>query len=223
MTSKLTREEMQELISALRLTPTSTVNGISLGRLADALSEKEAAMGSEPIGFRCRRNDGLGDWFHVYHRAPDEFERKHLVIENIYTAPQPEPVVPDVMEPTIEAIKRILPTSNPDEYAACIGADMWNACRAAMLQTGNSPVIPEGYVMVPKKLTAENGAKSVLIGEFNLEYTLTCHECFGDGCDDCSGEGTWTNTIPIDWTTIKAIWAKAVEHFVAPQQEEKSE
>ncbi|SWO30678.1 hypothetical protein [Klebsiella pneumoniae] len=47
---------------------------------------------------------------------------------------QPVPVVPDVMEPTIETIKRILPTSNPDEYAACIGADMWNACRAAMLQ-----------------------------------------------------------------------------------------
>ncbi|MDU9236356.1 hypothetical protein RW693_13680 [Klebsiella pneumoniae] len=49
---------------------------------------------------------------------------------------QPAPVVPDVMEPTIEAIKRILPTSNPDEYAACIGADMWNACRAAMLSGG---------------------------------------------------------------------------------------
>lgn len=48
------------------------------------------------------------------------------------------PVVPDVMEPTIEAIKRILPTSNPDEYAACIGADMWNACRAAMLSGGKS-------------------------------------------------------------------------------------
>ncbi|MGX7934100.1 hypothetical protein ACWUX8_12445 [Klebsiella pneumoniae] len=48
-------------------------------------------------------------------------------------------VVPDVMEPTIEAIKRILPTSNPDEYAACIGADMWNACRSAMLQAGSSP------------------------------------------------------------------------------------
>lgn len=49
---------------------------------------------------------------------------------------QPAPVVPDVMEPTIEAIKRILPTSNPDEYAACIGADMWNACRAAILNGG---------------------------------------------------------------------------------------
>lgn len=30
-----------------------------------------------------------------------------------------------------------------------------NACRAAMLQAGNSPVIPEGYVMVPKEPTAE--------------------------------------------------------------------
>lgn len=49
---------------------------------------------------------------------------------------QPAPVVPDVVEPTVEAIKRILPTSNPDEYAACIGADMWNACRAAMLIGG---------------------------------------------------------------------------------------
>lgn len=55
----------------------------------------QPAPASEPIGFRCRRNDGLGDWFHVYHRAPDEFERKHLVIENIYTAPQPAPVVPE--------------------------------------------------------------------------------------------------------------------------------
>lgn len=43
------------------------------------------------------------------------------------------PAVPDAIEPTYEAIKAILPTANPDEYACCIGADMWNACRAAML------------------------------------------------------------------------------------------
>ncbi|ORT70575.1 hypothetical protein BO998_22805, partial [Citrobacter werkmanii] len=36
----------------------------------------------------------------------------------------------------------------------------WNECRAAMLQAGNSPVTPDGYVLVPKKLIAENGAKS---------------------------------------------------------------
>lgn len=31
----------------------------------------------------------------------------------------------------------------------------WNACRAAMLQAGKSPVIPEGYVMVPIDLLSE--------------------------------------------------------------------
>lgn len=84
----------------------------------------------------------------------------------------------------------------------------------------NSPAVPDGWMMVPKRLTAENGAKAALVGEFNLEYSLTCHECFGEGCDDCSGEGSWTNTIPIDWTTIKNIWAKAINHFAAaPKQE----
>ncbi|MFB5952113.1 DUF551 domain-containing protein [Klebsiella pasteurii] len=31
----------------------------------------------------------------------------------------------------------------------------WNACHAAMLQAGNSPVIPDGYVLVPKEPTEE--------------------------------------------------------------------
>ncbi|EOY9610509.1 DUF551 domain-containing protein [Escherichia coli] len=50
-----------------------------------------AALEVEPIGFRCRRNDNLGDWSYVYHREPDDFERKHLVVEGIYAAP-PAPV-----------------------------------------------------------------------------------------------------------------------------------
>ena len=59
--------------------------------------------------------------------------------EPLYAAPQPAPVaqsvqVPDAIEPTYEATKAILPTTNPDEYACCVGADMWNACRAAMLK-----------------------------------------------------------------------------------------
>lgn len=115
------------------------------------------------------------------------------------------PVVPPAIEPDYEVIKSILPTANPDEYACCIAADMWNACRTAMLQggqpvsnrdelqvigwlrsdynsddkrdpnaplfmlgsndpsetwgvkyiplSGNSPVIPSGWVMVPKEPT----------------------------------------------------------------------
>lgn len=53
-----------------------------------------ASLEAEPIGFRCRRNDNLGDWSYVYHREPDDFERKHLVIEGIYAAP-PVLVVPE--------------------------------------------------------------------------------------------------------------------------------
>ncbi|MDJ4950431.1 DUF550 domain-containing protein [Salmonella enterica] len=51
---------------------------------------------------------------------------------------QPTPVVPPAIEPDYEVIKSILPTANPDEYACCIAADMWNACRAAMLNGGKS-------------------------------------------------------------------------------------
>lgn len=53
---------------------------------------------------------------------------------------QPAPVVPPAIEPDYEVIKSILPTANPDEYACCIAADMWNACRAAMLQGKTSAV-----------------------------------------------------------------------------------
>lgn len=49
------------------------------------------------------------------------------------------PVVPPAIEPDYKVIKSILPTANPDEYACCIAADMWSACRTAMLQ-GGQPV-----------------------------------------------------------------------------------
>ncbi|HHQ4050009.1 Lar family restriction alleviation protein [Citrobacter sp. MGH106] len=98
--------------------------------------------------------------------------------------------------------------------------EVWNR-RAAMLQAGNSLVTHDGYVLVPKKLTAENGAKSVLTGEFSETKFINCPECFGDDeCETCDGSGRIEITVPVSWTNIKAIWAKGVEHFeAAPQQE----
>ena len=85
----------------------------------------------------------------------------------------------------------------------------------------NSPVTPDGWVTVPKKLTAENGAKGVLSGEFSETKFINCPECFGDDdCETCDGSGRIEITVPVSWTNIKAIWAKGVEHFeAAPQQE----
>ncbi|HCA7297207.1 TPA: hypothetical protein MX298_000828 [Escherichia coli] len=94
-----------------------------------------AAFGAEPVAWQWEYRDKR----HVTNdqrRAKIVVEDGEVLVQPLYTAP-PSPVVPDAIEPDYEVIKAILPTANPDEYACCIAADMWNACRAAMLQAGN--------------------------------------------------------------------------------------
>ena len=94
---------------------------------------------------------------------------------------------------------------------------LWRMYQAA---PGNSPVIPDGYVMVPMRLTAENGAKGALSGEFSETKFVNCLECFGDDeCETCDGSGRIEIKVPVSWTTIKEIWIKGVEHFAAAPQE----
>ncbi|WP_416239448.1 DUF551 domain-containing protein [Raoultella ornithinolytica] len=78
--------------------------------------------------------------------------------------------------------------------------------------------------MVPMRLTAENGAKGALSGEFSETKFVNCPECFGDDeCETCDGSGRIEITVPVTWTTIKEIWAKGVEHFAAAPQSPGSE
>ncbi|EGD9447767.1 hypothetical protein ABWE67_004622 [Escherichia coli] len=93
----------------------------------------------------------------------------------------------------------------------------------ADLVNGNYPVTPDGWVMVPKRLTAENGAKGVLSGEFSETTFISCQECFGDDdCDTCDGSGRIEIKVPVTWSTIKSIWDKGIEYFAAkPSQEVK--
>lgn len=78
--------------------------------------------------------------------------------------------------------------------------------------------------MVPMRLTAENGAKGALSGEFSETKFVNCPECFGDDeCETCDGSGGIEITVPVTWTTIKEIWAKGVEHFAAAPQSPGSE
>lgn len=107
-----------------------------------------ASLEAEPIGFRCRRNDNLGDWSYVYHREPDDFERKHLVIEGIYAAP-PAPVVPEE-----KPIPNPLSMYAVDAVAAIAEVRGWNACRAAMLHSAepasNHEELPLDYLQGQK-------------------------------------------------------------------------
>ncbi|VUS34356.1 hypothetical protein [Klebsiella pasteurii] len=139
MTSKLTREENVQAVFDLKAGYTLWLADVEIlkrvARMALAAMDSEPVAYADPQSFDNFKSNGgenaacTKEWMWRDHSAG---------LIPLYRHAQPAPVVPDVMEPTIEAIKRILPTSNPDEYAACIGADMWNACRAAMLNGGKS-------------------------------------------------------------------------------------
>ncbi|EPO3853351.1 hypothetical protein [Klebsiella pneumoniae] len=157
----------------------------------------------------------------------------------LYRHAQPAPVVPKSI-----SVRQAISALESAGAVTTIGQAYkmgWNACRAAMLQAspvctcpsgdgslrwpcpvhaGSSPVIPDGYVLVPMRLTAENGAKGALSGEFSETKFVNCPECFGDDeCETCDGSGKIEITVPVTWTTIKAIWVKGVEHFAVTAQE----
>lgn len=181
------------------------------------------------------------------HTGPREFGRPQAYVDGwnacraamLQGAEQPQSAqqnIPEIIPGgLIEAVNNLL---NNDGSRGCYSAmecaaarekielwlaqrQKWESQRSQSLSAGNSPVIPDGYVVVPERLTAENGAKSALVGEFSETKFINCPECFGDGdCETCDGCGSIKISVPVSWTNIKAIWAKGVEHFAAaPKQE----
>lgn len=73
-----------------------------------------------------------------------------------------------------------------------------------------APAVPDGYCVMPLTLTAANGAKGALSGEFKVSRTVRCHECGGEGCVDCGDAGEFEEEIIIPWGTIKDIYRAAV-------------
>ncbi|WP_338459550.1 hypothetical protein [Pseudomonas sp. TE3-3-F2023] len=76
--------------------------------------------------------------------------------------------------------------------------------------------IPDEYCLMPKRLTAENGAKALLLGEFKLEVTQECPECREldepvEGCEICDGEDEYAQRHTIPWDQIKFIYSEAVK------------
>lgn len=139
---------------------------------------------------------------------PDACRAAMLTAAPAVQAEQQEPVSqPYTLREGLAAIRNLGP----------IDAEKIQAERDSL----NEPDVPDGYALVPIRLTAENGAKGLLSGEFSETKFISCPECFGDDeCETCDGSGRIEITVPVSWTTIKEIWAKGVEHFAAaPQQE----
>ncbi|MDT9643590.1 hypothetical protein [Pseudomonas sp. JV245A] len=90
-----------------------------------------------------------------------------------------------------------------------------------------APTVPDGYCIMPKKLTAENGAKALLLGEFKLQSTHECPECReleepSEGCEICDGEGEYGQKHTIPWDQIKFIYSKVVKGLAVKAEPAKS-
>ncbi|WP_434795859.1 hypothetical protein [Citrobacter europaeus] len=177
-----------------------------------------ASLTAEPIGafhISDQQVEGTSDYI-----KDGEWPIDNGVIE-VYTAPPapaPEPMKNHQIRELVNDLRDIAVEYHGTQQ---LRERIARTVRSAMLQAGNSPVTPDGLALVPKRLTAENGAKGVLSGEFSETKFINCPECFGDDeCETCDSSGRIEITVPVSWTNIKAIWAKGVEHFeAAPQQE----
>ncbi len=117
-----------------------------------------ASLEADPVAYIFKHPAGKLFW-----ALTDESNKDQSDVIPVYAAP-PVPVVPEEK-----------PMPNPlkmyavDAVAAIAEVRGWNSCRAAMLHgaepvsqayklnalDGNSPVTPDGWVMVPKELTPE--------------------------------------------------------------------
>ena len=61
-------------------------------------------------------------------------------------------------------------------------------------------------VVMPRRLTAENGAKALLTGEFFEEHECSYYDTDGE-LVEC------TEKVPVSWDTIKEIYKTIVAHY----------
>lgn len=152
MTSKLTRERIEWLnYAATGLAANGTEMAMSPQDVIALTECCLAAMDSEPVVFTDERN-----LHHIVMGRETSLiwgkQNQEAGDVPLYLHAQ-QPVVPPMQH--WEELCREHPDMSIGD--AIIRAAWWNACRAAMLQAGNSPVIPEGYVLVPKEMTDEIG------------------------------------------------------------------
>ncbi|MCX2814953.1 MULTISPECIES: Lar family restriction alleviation protein [unclassified Pseudomonas] len=129
--------------------------------------------------------------------------------------------------------KRAAAQNHPEPLAWMVGTAIWwtkeeaerDAAEVGLPMVGLGPMkepsvpavsIPDGYCLMPRRLTAENGAKALLLGEFKLEVTRECPECLEldepvEGCEVCDGEGEYAQHHTIPWDKIKFIYSEAVK------------
>ncbi|EFK6043454.1 hypothetical protein AL599_005094 [Escherichia coli] len=161
--STITKERIELFIKS------SLDNGLTSGEQMELARIALASLEAKPIGafhIAEQQVDGTSDYL-----KDGEWPIDNGIIE-VYAAP-PVPVVPAALPENDDEDGHDIDYLDPSEVYALGRTAGWNACRAAMLQGkseqpqnaqqnipenipgGNSPVTPDGWVMVPKELTPE--------------------------------------------------------------------
>ncbi|EPJ5099868.1 hypothetical protein P0309_003913 [Citrobacter freundii] len=148
----------------------SPADSLLINNARIALASLEADDSSEPVAFIN------GAWELVYYRPPKELGLK--IGDKLYTAPPAPVALPSGYSDFEEIWSSSTHPLTQDDEMKDFAWDIWNACRAAMLQSfgnseqldevgswnnhmntptaqaGNSPLTPDGWQLVPKEPTA---------------------------------------------------------------------
>lgn len=163
MTSKLTRERLEK-IKSWRETYGARSNVMLPAEEAEELARIAlAAMDSEPVAYMYRDNLHLDARFSLESKignwSPEDINEYEISETPLYRHAQPAPVVPVVPECFVrfhDIIKERHHGRMPEEVQ-----NAFDEC-AAMLQAGNSPVIPDGLIAAVNRLLDSDGSRGVI-------------------------------------------------------------
>ncbi|ENL2915679.1 DUF551 domain-containing protein [Salmonella enterica] len=117
----------------------------------------------------------------------------------LYAAP-PAPVVP------------VVPEEKQDDDGS-VTSDFdhgWNACRAAMLQAGNSPVTPDGWIPVSERMP-EDGEHVIVFHPRDGVMQITFFFAYGKWWDAAEDEGGLAKSYFTHWQPLPAAPQKEVK------------
>ncbi len=178
MTSKLTRERIEQYANDPRM---CNIND----EIRELASMALAAIDSEPVAYMYRDNlhsdarfsmeSKIGNW------SSEDINEYEISETPLYRHAQ-QPVVPDDSDPR-DAFEAAFPMPTHVQrcgagyavtsYGAwmandyCVKWDGWSACRAAMLQSGNSPAQNPGWIPVSERLPEVGGRYWCYVEEQN--------------------------------------------------------
>lgn len=181
------------------------MNGMSLEK---AKSELQAAM-SGPAGRQWSYAPAISAVLDALEQAEQRLtELRREPLSQPYKLPEQQPVA-DVVAWRKEGEKR----------TCDIRWRKFDVAPGPLFTRPLTPGLPDGYCIIPMKLTAANGAKAALSGEFHVKHHIVCEECAGEACESCNEEGGWEGEILIGWDTIKRIHEAAVEACALPESD----